>query len=119
MEFKNDWANALKYAVIYGVLSILTEIFLIAVVGLDLKITSERNIVALIILIFPTLLAIYLSGYKDKKQFTSIFILTAIITALASVALGDTEGLIKPIFIRPSSGFVAAALTTKLLFKNK
>jgi hypothetical protein len=109
---KNPWVCA----GVYMLISMVTEIVLIVVVGL--RVPRDNKTIAPIILTFPPVLAAWIGGYRQPKTFVINVALTAVltlgITLAASALTGIGTGMVEPIITRSLAGLFGAALTNRL-----
>lgn len=109
---KNPWS----FAVLYMAISMATEILLIVVVRL--RVPEDNRFIAPILLTIPPVLATWIGGYRQAKEFWVNVALTVALTLGLTLAVnaltGIKTGITEPIINRSLAGLIAAAITNRL-----
>ena len=109
------------FALVYMSLSMAIEVVLIAAVGL--RIPKDNAVIAPILLTVSPVLAALISGYRRPKEFFLLIVLAAALTLICAHVFGRltgiNTGLLEPVIIRSLAGFLAAALTNRVVPKTK
>lgn len=104
-----------RYAILYTVLSMATEIVLLVV--FRLKIPQHNAIIAPIILTLPPMVAAWLAGARTLRHFIVLAGLTAVLTVIVTLTVthftGVSTGLREPLINRPLAGFFAAFIARR------
>ena len=108
--------KASAFAGVYTVVSLATEIVLIAVLGL--RVPGDNARIAPILLTIPPVLAALVCGYRRPKAFLLVVILTVVLTVMITLAAnrvtGISTGLVEPIVTRSLAGLLAGAITNRV-----
>lgn len=109
------------FAITYMLLSLVVEVVLIAIVGM--RVPKDNAIIAPILLTISPVVAALSSGYRQPKECFLVIILTVVLTLLIVVIFGRvtgiSTGLLAPIILRSLAGFLAAAITNRVVPKSK
>ncbi|MDO8543616.1 MAG: hypothetical protein Q7S40_24505 [Opitutaceae bacterium] len=107
------------FAILYTALSIAIEIVLIVV--FRLKVPQHNAIIAPIILTLPPMLAVWIAGYRSRKQFVVLAGLTALLSVIVTLTVthftGVSTGLREPLINRPIAGFLAAVMVNRWIVR--
>jgi hypothetical protein len=106
----------LIYAIVYGVISFLTEAVLLVL--FNLKIPEDRTLIALIILLFAPIVSALIVGFRKPIAFITVVTITIVLTVIGSTQFGDETGNLKPLVIRPLAGLFAAIPASYLLSRK-
>lgn len=106
----------LAFAIVYMLISMGTEIVLIAAVGL--RIPEDNRFIAPVLLTLPPLLAPLVCGYRRPKGYAvaalSTAVLTVAITRATNVLTGIDTGVVEPIVTRSIAGFLGALIAGRV-----
>ena len=113
--------TAWAFAVIYMVLSLGVEASLIIFGGL--RVPEDNAKIAPVILVLPPILAALLAGYRGRKEFIILVVLTAVFTVAVTLTVnritGISTGLVEPMINRSIAGFLAAVVTNRVVGTGK
>lgn len=113
---RKSWA----FAIIYVVLSIGIEAAVMILFGL--RVPGDVPKLRLVVLTIPPALATWVCGYRKPKEFALLALLASVLTAGISILVGRltgvSTGMVEPIINRSIAGFLAAAITNRVLAKT-
>ena len=105
MPRMKPWA----FALVYGAVSLLTEIVLLVV--FRLKVPHNNGILGPIVLTVPPVLTAWIAGCRGLRPVAVTALVTAALTLAATVVVtrvtGKSVGLLEPLIDRPLAGLVA------------
>jgi len=108
--------SAWVFGLAYMGLSIAIEIVLIVVVRL--RVPRDNAIIAPILLVIAPLAAAWWCGFRPLRELTMLWVLTVVLTIAFVFAYsrltGISTGLIEPIIVRSSAGFLAAWIIKRM-----
>jgi hypothetical protein len=94
-------------------LSMIVEIALIVVAGL--RVPRDNRIIAPIILVASPIAAGWICGYRRPRALLTVAVVTVLLTIagvfVVSRLTGVSTGLVEPILVRSTAGWIAASLT--------
>jgi hypothetical protein len=109
------WRRASLFTLLYVAISLGIEGSLIILGGL--RVPQDNATIAPIILTLPPIFAALLAGYRRRREFIVIVILTAVLTQAITLLYirltGISTGLIEPLINRSLAGFLAATITNR------
>jgi hypothetical protein len=117
MTRRSIWA----FALVYTIVSIAVEMFLIIVVGL--RVPQNNLVIAPVLLVVPPILSALICGYRRPKELVFMVVLTAVITFIVTQVFvrvtGVSTGFLEPIFNRSVSGFLSATIMNRFVVKKE
>jgi hypothetical protein len=109
--------TALAFGVTYMAISMAIEIVLLVVVGL--RIPQDNARIATILLTVSPIAAAVICGLRRPKTLIAVAVATVVLTIAGVMVfgriMGISTGIGPPIVIRTLAGFLAAALSNRLI----
>lgn len=120
MNDKRTVSSPLAFALLYVVLSMVTEIVLLVV--FRLQIPRDTRVIAPIVLTVPPALAAWAGGYRRPNSFWPAALLLAALTLVITLAFnrltGIKTGVTEPLVTRSMAGLLTALIVNRRLART-